>query len=65
MKSVNGMQPIQENHKVLVKYYRDAQMFEERYITVPNKEALLEQIAQSGYQNRTVTTTNIRTRLWE
>ncbi len=46
------MQPTPEGYEFLVKYYQDSQAFKERYAPAPNKEVLLEQIAQSGEQNK-------------
>ncbi|WP_104686221.1 replication initiation protein [Helicobacter felis] len=54
--AIDSVQPTPEGYEFLVKYYKDDQVFKERYAPAPNKEVLLEQIAQSGYQKLEIQT---------
>ncbi|WP_104692713.1 replication initiation protein [Helicobacter felis] len=54
--AIDSIQPTPEGYEFLVKYYQDGQVFKERCAPAPNKEVLLKQIAQSGYQRLEIQT---------
>ncbi|WP_104750964.1 hypothetical protein [Helicobacter salomonis] len=48
--TIENIQSAQEGYEFFIKYYKDGKVFKEANATLPNKEALLERIAQWGYQ---------------
>ncbi|WP_104757693.1 replication initiation protein [Helicobacter salomonis] len=54
--AIDSVQPTLEGYEFLVKYYKDDQVFKERCAVAPNKEVLLAQIFQSGYQKLEIQT---------